>query len=62
MGIIFVVGMFVVPAYFALQGMFGPDFMKVLNGEGEDRVKYVREEAKPAPAKRSRAAAAASEG
>ncbi|MEL6210376.1 MAG: hypothetical protein AAFR44_09385 [Pseudomonadota bacterium] len=50
MGIIAVTGMFVVPAFFALKGMFGDDFMSVLKGESEDRVKYVRDAGAPVPA------------
>ncbi|MEM9766101.1 MAG: hypothetical protein AAF968_27085 [Pseudomonadota bacterium] len=48
MGWLFVTAMFVGPAYIALNGMFGSDMMKVLRGETDDRVKYVRETA-PAP-------------
>ncbi|MEM6356138.1 MAG: hypothetical protein AAF844_10725 [Pseudomonadota bacterium] len=64
MGWLFVTAMFVGPAYVALNGMFGSDMVKVLRGETEDRVKYVRDEPAPAraPAKtRSKKAAAASE-
>ncbi|MEO1316714.1 MAG: hypothetical protein AAFW01_09025 [Pseudomonadota bacterium] len=64
MGWIFVTAMFVGPAYVALNGMFGSDMMKVIRGETEDRVKYVRDEpeAARAPAKaRSKKVATASE-
>ncbi|MEM6679073.1 MAG: hypothetical protein AAF675_14510 [Pseudomonadota bacterium] len=50
MGWFFVTAMFVVPAFVALQGMFGSDFMKVLRGETEDRVKYIRVGDAPASA------------
>lgn len=49
MGMLFVFLMFVVPAVIALKGMFGDNFMDILKGEGEDRVKYVRVAETPAP-------------
>ncbi|MEM7497817.1 MAG: hypothetical protein AAF371_07465 [Pseudomonadota bacterium] len=59
MGWLFVTAMFVGPAYIALNGMFGSDMMKVLRGETEDRVKYVRADSAPAKPARGKKAAAA---
>ncbi|MEL6310992.1 MAG: hypothetical protein AAF074_21970 [Pseudomonadota bacterium] len=39
--IIFVVLMFLGPAYVALSGMFGANWMDVISGKTEDRVKYI---------------------
>ncbi|MEL6198249.1 MAG: hypothetical protein AAFT19_10400 [Pseudomonadota bacterium] len=49
MAMVCVILMFVVPAAIALKGMFGDDFMKVIRGESEDRVKYVRDAKTPPP-------------
>ncbi|MEM6945273.1 MAG: hypothetical protein AAF416_08430 [Pseudomonadota bacterium] len=43
-GLFAVILMFLAPAVIALRGMFGEEFMKVLRGETEDRVKYVRKD------------------
>ncbi|MEO1467798.1 MAG: hypothetical protein AAFV86_01985 [Pseudomonadota bacterium] len=43
-GIFWVTAMFVVPALYALNGMFGKSVTDVLSGVTEDRVKYVRKD------------------